>query len=54
MLLVPHGAATVCRRARRARRGGGVRGLVTDGPPIEKYKICGPAFVIVSISLFRS
>ena len=27
-------------------------GLVTDGPPIEKYKIRGPAFVIVSILLF--
>jgi putative tricarboxylic transport membrane protein len=27
-------------------------GLVTDGPPIEKYKIRGPSFVIVSILAF--
>jgi putative tricarboxylic transport membrane protein len=27
-------------------------GLVTDGPPIEKYKVRGPALVILSILLF--
>jgi putative tricarboxylic transport membrane protein len=27
-------------------------GLITDGPPIEKYKLRGPSFVIVSILLF--
>jgi putative tricarboxylic transport membrane protein len=27
-------------------------GLITDGPPIEKYKLRGPAFVIASILLF--
>jgi len=27
-------------------------GLVTDGPPIEKYKLRGPAFVVFAILLF--
>jgi putative tricarboxylic transport membrane protein len=29
-----------------------IGGIFADGPPIEKYKIRGPAFVIVSILLF--
>jgi putative tricarboxylic transport membrane protein len=29
-----------------------VVGLITDGPPIEKYKIRGPVFVIVAILCF--
>jgi putative tricarboxylic transport membrane protein len=31
-----------------------VVGLITDGPPIEKYKIRGPTFVIVSILAFAA
>jgi putative tricarboxylic transport membrane protein len=29
-------------------------GLVTDGPPIEKYKLRGPALVIIAILLFAA
>jgi putative tricarboxylic transport membrane protein len=29
-------------------------GLVTDGPPIEKYKIRGPLFVVIAILLFAN
>jgi putative tricarboxylic transport membrane protein len=29
-------------------------GLVTDGPPIEKYKVRGPSFVIISILAFAA
>jgi putative tricarboxylic transport membrane protein len=29
-------------------------GLVTDGPPIEKYKLRGPALVILAILLFAA
>ena len=27
-------------------------GLITDGPPIEKYRVRGPVFVVVAILLF--
>ena len=29
-------------------------GLITDGPPIEKYRVRGPVFVILAILLFAA